>query len=206
MGRARGRARRCGTRRPVTSDSARTATPAPASTKPWESGAATTCATAPPGGGTTTWATTGACTPSSPSTVDRRDAPAGVAAHTTTAEPASASDVTCDASRAESPATGSKPRTDMAGTDGPSGTPLSASTPAPDRSSSRSYGRWRVGMAPLPPPDPAAGDAPQVPASTASSSPSSTSSSPARSRMRRGSTSTTCAPGPRWSVKRPPSG
>ena len=78
--RARGRARRCGTRRPVTSVSDSTATLDSGRMKPLVMGAATTQAPAVPGAA----ATTGACTPSAASAAESRPAPAGVAAHSVT--------------------------------------------------------------------------------------------------------------------------
>ena len=124
--RARGRARRWGILRPVTSVSESTATLASGRMNPLVMGAATTATPGVPGAASST----GAWMPSSPRAADRRAAPGTVAAHRVTAYPSSTNRVTPAASRAGSPATGSKRRTVSAVTEGPSGTGGSAATAA----------------------------------------------------------------------------
>ena len=155
-------------------------------TKPLERGAATT--TAP--GAPVAVATTGACTPSPARAAESRSAPGPVAAHSVTAYPSPTSRVTPAARRAGSPATGSKRRTVSAAVDGPSGTGGTETTPAGHSRSRRSKGRWRRGNVSSSP-----SVAPQVAASVSASAASSSSSCTARSRIRRGSTRTTWAPG-----------
>ena len=171
--RARGRARRCGTRRPVTSVSESTATLASGRMNPLVIGAATTQAPAVPGAASTT----GACTPSAARAADSRAAPAAVAAHRVTEYPWPTSPVTPAARRAGSPATGSKRRTVSAAMSGPSGTGGRAVTPAALSLSRRSKGTCRRGKLSSSP-----SFAPQVAASVSASAASSSSSWTPRSR------------------------
>ena len=185
--RARGRARRCGIRRPVTSVSERTATLASGRMKPLVTGAATTTAPGLP----VAVSSTGACTPCSARAADNRAVPAPVAAHSVTEYPSPTSRVTPAARRAGSPATGSKRRTVSALVDGPSGTLGSATTPASQSRSRRSKFTWRRGKAPS-----SASLAPHVAASVSANAASSSSSWVPRSRIRRGSARTTWLPAP----------
>ena len=107
-GRARARACRWGRRRPVTSDSASTATRDPGRTKPRSTGATTTRA---PGavrsdGPDGRSAATGTTTPSSARIPDRRSAPPAVDEHRTTEYPSSTRLETWPASLAPSPRIG----------------------------------------------------------------------------------------------------
>ena len=176
----------------MTSVSESTATLASGRMNPLVSAAATTQAPTVPGAASST----GACTPSAARVAESRPAPGAVAAHSVTEYPWPTSPVTPAARRAGSPATGSNRRTVSAAVEGPSGTGGSAVTPAALSRRRRSKGTCNRGKV-----SPSPSFAPQVAASVSASAASSSSSWTARSLIRRGSTSTTCAPAGRRSGK-----
>ena len=193
-----GRAALCGTRRPVMSGSAKMARPISGAMNPRESGAEAT--TTP--GLVPTAETRGASSPSLASTSAKRRALGSPAPRQTTLSPSPSSVVIMAANRSGSPVSCSKPRVTSCGVVGESGTEGSERTGAVEVARSRSKGTcspiWVASM------DVSPSD--QVVISASISACSSSRSSTARSRIRRGSTSTTDEPAGRSSVRTESSG